>query len=308
MRDCWHFITRDDLIFTVRGNFHPNGYLRSAGLYFPNKNGKGVYFGKKYSKDVDEFGDKWVEIKHPEHVINDEKGKRIQVPKKDIKRYFDPFDISQDLREFIKTTKWGRLISILEELIPRKDIGFIGSYLIGFPTKDSDIDIIIRGLENLKKIKENFDYILNRLAGVKFLDNHLRGISLKKYHKIYSKRKNDFSRMIDNRWPTIRTKDFMTKLRFVPKENEIKFPVLKNRLKEKFSLKGVVLDDIGTNFMPRFFKVSTKKGNFDVMTYFWDFAYCVEVDDKVDIRGSYDSKNRTLLLSNPKQHGLKFEN
>jgi len=73
MKDCWHFVTKDGLIFTIRGNVHPKGFIRAIGLYFIDKKGNRIYNGESYSKIVDEYGEKWVREKHPEYIINDEK-------------------------------------------------------------------------------------------------------------------------------------------------------------------------------------------------------------------------------------------
>ena len=201
-------------------------------------------------------------------------------------------------------TKWKELIKILEELIPKEDIGFIGSYLIGFQTEKSDIDIVIRGIDNLKKIKENFGYILKKLNATNKLDNYLTEISLKKYYNFYSKEKNDFSKMIENRWATIRTSEYMTKLRFIPNKYEIKFPEIKNKITD-FEINGKVIDDFGTNFMPRFFKITTGNKEYSVLTYFWDYTYCVKIGDKVTINGSLFEKD-IIVINNRKRHGVKF--
>lgn len=304
MKDCWHFITKDGLIFATRGNFHSEGFIRSIGLYLPDKNGDRIYSGKKYSKIVDEYGDKWVKEKHPEYVVDDEKGIRILTPIEDIDKYFNPFEISGETRELIKKTKWGKLIHILEELMPKEDIGIIGSYLMGFPTEKSDIDIVIRGLKNLKIIKSKFDYILKKLDATPDLDEYLTKISLDKYYGFYSKDKNNFSQMIKNRWATIRTKEYLTKLRFVPKEDEVKSPRIKNKLKE-IEVKGRVVDDIGTNFMPRFFKIQTETREYFVLTYFWDYTYCVKKEDNVIINGSLFDEN-IVVINNRIKHGVNF--
>lgn len=304
MKDCWHFITKNDLIFTIRGNIHPEGFVRSVGLYFPDNNGERIYEERNYYKIVDEHGDKWVKYKCPEYIKYDEEGIKMLVPISHIKKYFDPFKISERTRFLIKKTKYYRLISILEKLIPKEDIGFIGSYLIGFPTEKSDIDIVIRGVENLEIIRNNFDIILRHLNATDKLNEDLLRISLEKYHSIYNKERNDFLGMIKNRWPTINNNLFMTKLRFVPRDNEIIFPRPHIKIQEK-NVEGVVIDDIGTNFMPRFFRIKSEEGEFVIMTYFWDYTYCVKNKDIVSVSGSLFKEN-IILINDKENHGIKF--
>lgn len=304
MKDCWHFITKDNLIFTTRGDNHPRGYILSVGLYYPDEKGDREYSGLIYSKKVDEYGDKWVKLICPGYVRKNNLGDQILVPVEDIDKFFDPFLVSQETREIIKRSKWGALIKILEEIIPQEDIGLIGSYLIGFPTMNSDIDIILRGVDNMEKIRNNFKLILKKLNATNDLDNLLKEISLNKYNKLYSPEKNDFSRMIQNRWPTIRTREYVTKLRFVPKEGEIIFPDIKNKVDE-IEIKGEVINDLGTNFMPRFFKIKTETGLYFVLTYFWDYTYCVKKGDNVKVRGFLFDDN-IIMINDRKKHGILF--
>lgn len=304
MKDCWHFITKKGFIFTIRGDIHPKGKILSIGIYCLDKKGNREYNGKKYSKKVDEYGEKWVKEFHPEYIIKNDFITQILVPEEDIDKYFNPFEISDEAKEKMKKTKWGNLILVLEELIPKEDIGFIGSYLIGFPTEKSDIDILIRGLDNLRKIKENLDYILRKLNATNDLGESLTKISLEKYYGFYSKDKNNFSKMIKNRWPTIRTPEYMTKLRFTPKDNEIDFPILKDRL-SNIEIKGNVIDDLGINFMPRFFKIKTNQVEYTIVTYFWDYAYCVKKGDEVIVNGDL-FENNIIAINNKTNHGVKF--
>jgi len=304
MKDCWHFMTKDRFIFTTRGDMHPPGLILSAGVYCPDENGDRTYKGVRYSKKIDEYGEEWIKQKHPEYVVKNESGNRILVPSGEIERYFNPFDIPDKTRKVMKETKWGGLMKIIEELVPKGDIGFIGSYLMGFPTENSDVDMIIRGMENLKRVRENFDYVLNKLNARDNLDEDLTRISLEKYYNLYSNEKNDFSRMIENRWPTIRTPEYMTKLRFVPKDKEVNFPKMEDRLKE-IEISGKVVDDIGTNFMPRFFMVKSDDREYTVMTYFWDYTYCVVNGDKIKISGRL-FKDDVVAINDRTKHGIIF--
>jgi len=304
MKDCWHFITKDGFIFTTRGSVHPKEFILSIGVYYPDPNGNREYEGVKYSKRIDEYGEEWIKQYRPEYIVQNESGRQILVPIKDVKKYFDPFKISLEEKDFVRGTKWGKLIETLEKLIPTEDIGFIGSRLIGFPSENTDIDIVIRGVDNLKKIKQNFDIILKQLSATDNIGEALTKISLEKYENLYVKEKNNFSKMIKNRWPTIKTFEYMTKLRFIPREGEIIFPPLKKKLKE-IEIKGRVIEDIGTNFMPRFFKIKADTGEYSVITYFWDYTYCVKKNDKVMINGSLFEDN-VISLNNRNKHGINF--
>lgn len=304
MIDYSHFVTNDGLIFIARGNNQPISGVRAAAIYRPCQDGSRLFNGQRYKKEVDEFGGLWLGQIRPDYFVDDDLGPHIIVPNQDIRKWFDPFIVLDETRARLRK-KWPDLISEIEGIVPREDIGFIGSYLLGFQNEKSDIDMIIRGLNNLNKIRANFKGISERLNSVSWLDQHRLETSLKKYHSIYSEANNNFSEMIGNRWPTIRTNDFMTKLRFAYKDGEEpKIPSL-NKKVDEIVVEGRVIDDLGVNFMPRVFRLSSGNEEFNVQTYFWDFTYCVKKGDKIKVKASRFEGN-SLFICNPSLHGIKF--
>jgi predicted nucleotidyltransferase len=305
MKDYWHFMTKEGDIFTTRGNIHPEGKLLSVGVYCLDDDGERDFLNNKYKKSVDEFGNKWIGKKYPSYVEIGDLGSRVFVPIDDIKLFFNPFSVSNDMRGKMEKTMWGKLINVLERFVPKKDIGFIGSYLIGFPQENSDIDIVVRGVDNLKIIRDNFRNILNELDAYNNLDESRLGISLKKYNSIYSSKNNNFRNMIKNRWPTVRTDEYMTKIRFSIDSKELSLPEIRGSKIKNIEVLGDVIDDLGTNFMPRFFKIKCDNEFYDVLTYFWDYTYCVKNGDKVKIRGNLFQGNN-ILLCDRRKHGILF--
>jgi predicted nucleotidyltransferase len=305
MKDHTHFITKDNLIFTTRGDHHEKGYIRAAAIYFPNKNGEKFIKRIKFEKEIDEFGDGYLKAMKPEYVRNDDEGNYILVPKKDILKVFEPYKALPKQKIKIKRKFYG-LLRILRKIVPKKDIGLIGSYLIGFANKSSDIDIIVRGKENMKKIKKNMPLILDNLNSKNFLNEKKKIKSIIKYENKYNKENNDFSEMIDRRWPTISNNNYLTKIRFSYDKKEcpeIRF----NKFKEEIKIEGIVIDDIGTNFMPRSFIIKSKNKKFIIYTYFWDFTYCVKKGDFITVKGSLFDRNK-ILICKQKEHGIKFRN
>ena len=78
----------------------------------------------------------------------------------------------------------------------------------------------------------------------------------------------------------------------------------KKKIKE-IVIQGQVIEDIGTNFMPRFFKIKTDAGEYSVITYFWDYTYCVKKNDEVMINGSLFEDN-VISLNDRNKHEINF--
>ena len=305
MKDHIHFITKDGFIFTTKGDIHDEQYVRSAALYRASTSGKRELCGINYEKEIDELGTGWLRKAKLDYCVRDEIGPRILVPTKDITDIFDPFSVFEFVKWKTKDTQWKQLVDELEKIFPREDIGFIGSYLIGFPSLDSDLDIVIRGKDNLAIAKQEIDNLRSRLGAVQVLDSWREEVSLKKYHAVFNSDFNDFMEMIKRRWSTIRTSEFMLKLRFAYKYHEIPSPTFRHSQGERTIIGNVLVDD-GVNFMPRVF---TLMGNdhkiYQVFTYFWDYSFCVTNGDRVSVKASLFDENK-LLLKEPKEHGIRF--
>ncbi|MBS3145064.1 nucleotidyltransferase domain-containing protein [Candidatus Woesearchaeota archaeon] len=306
MKDYTHFLTKDKIIFTTRGNIHPKGFIRSAALYRNIKEGSRKLENLLFDKEVDEFGTKWVYKTNPSYVKNDKYGRYILVPEEDIVKSFDPFskEVQERVKLALENSVWGTLFRNLTKLIPIEDIGFIGSFLMGFSTKESDLDIVVRGKKNLEIIKNNFKELLKTLKAINVPKEDIIDISLKKYYSIYNKNENDFRKMMERRWSTIVTKDYMLKIRFSYKESEIDEIIPKIKQREAI-VEGQVIDDTGVDFMPRSFKLKSKNKEYLVQTYFWDFTYCVKKGDIIKVK-AYLFDNKVLYLCEPEKHGIKF--
>ena len=305
--DCTHFITKDKIIFTTRGNIHPKNYVRAAVLYIPNESGVKILDGQAYEKCINETGENLKYKIKPQYLKNDKTGKYIIIPKKDIVKTFSPFDrkIKDKIFNELRSSKWKELLEELKQIVPIEDIGFIGSYLIGFQNSDSDLDIIIKGSNNLYKIQKNFNAILKKLNGKNNLNSKIFKISLEKYYSIYNRTTNDFSSMIKRRWPTISTANFTLKLRFSLKDDETNKYKFRKK-KGTVEIVGLVTNDAGTNFMPRTFSLISNGKNYTAITYFWDYAYCVKTGDRVIVNAFLFNDN-LLLISDVDKHGIKFK-
>jgi predicted nucleotidyltransferase len=299
--DHTHFKTREGIIFTTRGFCHPRDKIRAIPLYKPSLNGC-------LEKSVDEFGDRWLYQVHPNWIQESSFGRGIFVPASEISETYDPFKSEEKIKGLDDKIAI-QIISSLQEIgVDKKDIGLLGSYLFDTGRKPHDVDLIIRGLENMTLIKTNFRDLLRDVGGKNSPSEEYTKKSIPRYEEKYNSDSNDFAKMIVRRWPTIHVPGkFFGKLRFTYKPNEIAAlepPVGEALMNE--ALSGEVTNDIGTNFMPRHFQLRSDNKQVKVLTYFWDFSYCVRTGDRVVLKGDYYPQSSMLMLSNPKKHGVKF--
>lgn len=308
--DHTHIITKNRDIFTVRG-FNFDKKIFGVPIYFKtesNNLGCRIYKNTLYEKFIDEYAERYFNL-YPKLVVKTNYGIRIKIPERNILKTFDPFSNFSKIYNNINKKIYKKIIDGLKIFISPKDIGFIGSRLIGFSTKDSDLDIVIRGMDNYQAIKSNFKKYLSCIGAQSAITQQQYDKSIKKYEYLFNKKYNDFGCMILNRWPTVYIPHkVFYKLRFTynpQKDDFFRAPQI-NNLKEG-QLAGKVIEDIGVAFMPRRFKILNSVGKiYTIITYFWDFSYCVSTGDQVNIKGSIDYNKNIIVIKDRRNHGIKF--
>lgn len=302
MIDHTHFKTIDGLVFTTRGFFHPETSVRAVPVYKPSQDPIVL------NKSLDEFGDIWLKKEHPSYVQQSIFGQGIFVPNQKIAKIYDPFQRTLEILSKIDDVWSQKIIQTLLDLgIEVNDLGFIGSNLVDTGRKPHDLDLIIRGKENLNQIRQNFHKILCLLGAKNSPNEEYISKSTRRYEEKFNSVHNDFGEMIQRRWPTINIPNkFFGKLRFTYLPEEVpSVRILGKFISEKL-LCGEVTDDSGTNFMPRTFSIESQNNKYEALTYFWDYSYCVKKWDRVIIKGSLYDHN-FILLNKPKKHGIRFK-
>jgi len=153
--------TVDGLFFAVKGLHHPPGITIAYLRYMPNPKGERVRNGRRYERLYDlEQTEDTLRRNFPQYLNRiEEKNLTLQsVPSKYILKIYHP---REKLREIIEKQE-GDLQKIIAKLaealqnkgVPRKAIGLSGSLLINLARSDSDVDIIVYGMENGRKAYE----------------------------------------------------------------------------------------------------------------------------------------------------------
>lgn len=153
--------TSEGLIFDVKGLVHPHGRIVAFIRYYPNENGdrkrNRLVYGKVYS-----FPDRYILLKKrfPKYVVYDPVFDEIlcEVPVSDAKKRLDPVEKLVRFRSCRildpLQSKALQLAQLLRKTskIPWSAIGISGSLLAGLHTASSDIDPIIYGSANCRRV------------------------------------------------------------------------------------------------------------------------------------------------------------
>ena len=310
INDHTHIKMKNGDICTTRG-FCDEKRVFVVPLYFKNPKGDKILNNARYEKFVDEFLERYKHIK-PGSIFETSYGKRMVINTDDIEETYDPFGKTEAIFISLNEAIYKRVIESLSKFVPLDDIGFIGSSLVGFDERDeSDLDLIIRGLDNYKIVRENFNNVLSNIGAECGISQKQYDKSIVKYSSLFNSEFNDFGEMIKNRWSTIYIpEELFCKIRFTYnpiKENPFFAPEIKIE-KSTEEIKGTVVKDSGTSFMPRHFDIKTESGEiYRVITYYWDYSCCVANLDQVKVFGYIDRKNNVISISDTRKHGVKFD-
>ncbi len=310
--DLDYFFTKDGIFYIVRGYYHPERGVFANPVYWPDKNGNRLHSnGKRYYKDVVEFNKKTFSL-HSEYCHNFVPHNFPLVSRKDIVEVFRPRDKMQQFLEEEKGTIWHDIILYLVETmsVSPEDIGIFGSYLVGLNknTKGQhikDIDFVIYGLDNFVAVKNGMEKLLKHFGFGHISDEHIRYHAAKFGREFFSSA-NTFEKILANKWSSIQVAPgLLNTLRFVYEEKEIPLNPIKNGVKEICKITGEVINDLGSNFMPRVFSMQLGKVEYTVVTYCWAFQSCVKKGNRVEITGNLHDDCRTISVD-ASNHGIKI--
>ena len=183
-----HFvITIDNLIFEIKGIVHPRNRVIAYLRYVPTTSEAydlDVGYRKVYALDERET---YLQNNYPSYLwFSESHGRIVQsVPNDKIKFMFDPVDCLASLRNC--TGQISDLeqasVNLSEKLvkvtgIEWADIGLTGSQLVGVARKDSDIDLVVYGLDACKKFYSSLSRNITSIMGIEryagtLLDKHV---------------------------------------------------------------------------------------------------------------------------------------
>ena len=170
-----HFIiTKDDLVFEIKGIVHPRDRVIAYLRYVPTSDSNLMY-RKVYELDKRET---YLQSNYPSYLWYSEPHGRVvqSVPNDRIKSMLDPVERLTNLRDC--TGKISDLeqasVKLARELVEStgiewSDIGLTGSQLVGVARKDSDIDLVVYGEDACRKF---FSELSKNIASITSIDRY----------------------------------------------------------------------------------------------------------------------------------------
>jgi len=310
MNDLDYLLLQDGTIHLVMGPHHPQGFLRTLPVYWPDPDGErfnqelgrmkkivaepNPELAKTYRYYQHSFRPTFATIV-PVNVV-----KKVYQPRVAFQRFLTSEPVNSIWRNLAE--------SLLKMGLKSNDIGIFGSTLVGLDKIDAhrqkDIDFLLYGQESCRLVRLKINR-LRSLTSAKPLSAAHRRYQTNKYARNLTNNVNNFDFTLKNKWSSLEfAPGLVSTLRFVYKENEIPDNPLATPIMAETTVEGPVVDDFGANFMPRTFSLRTASGRLvKVASYFWAHQACVKVGDQVIVRGSLH-QNNTVTISRP-DHGIK---
>jgi hypothetical protein len=259
--------TKAGLIFDVKGLVHPPGKIIAFPRFIPDPSGNRKREGHKYKKIYSlskrfEF----LEQKFPQYIVYDPifDEKLCEVPLEDVKRHHKPVDHLQKLRHIKKLDVLERdaleFFKLLKNCVNMhwNKVGISGSLLIRLHTRNSDIDPIVYGTRNCRKVYEALK------ALQKDPKSPLKSYSTEELQELFKFRVKDTQTSFEDFVRTESRKVLQGKfkkrdyfMRFVKDWNEIKaeYGAIRYKNVGYAKIKAVAEDDSEAIFTPCSYKI-----------------------------------------------------
>lgn len=166
--------TSEGSLFDVKSLIHPPNRIIAFLRYFPDKKGEREKNGRSYSK-VYSLSKRYTLLKerYPQYLVYDPvfDEKLCEVPVDSVKNQYKPVE---KLRELLSSNSLDMLESLALQLakqlkeianIPWNAIGISGSIMVRLHKPSSDIDAIVYGSKNCRKVHSTLENLLSEKQG-----------------------------------------------------------------------------------------------------------------------------------------------
>lgn len=261
----------EDVIFDVKGLVHPPEKVIAFPRFVPDKKGSRIRNGVKYGK-VYTISERFAFLERtiPKYVVHNEvfDEKLCEVPLRNVKKVYNPVEGLKRFRESeelddLERTALGCLKILKEKTnVPWSKLGVSGSVLVGLRTDASDIDLIVYGGENCRKVYA----ALRRL--IEEGDTPFKPYGLKDLQRLFNFRSKDTIMSFEDFVKVESRKTFQGKFdgrdyffRFVKDWNEIgeKYGDVRYKNCGYAKIEATVVDDTGAIFTPCTYNIEDVK-------------------------------------------------
>ena len=164
--------SKEDLIFDVKGIVHPKDRIIAFVRYVPDDKNSHTY--RKIYALPERY--RYLKENHPKYLYHDQRGRGLLqcVPKGDLLEVYNPITKLQQISEMnplhldLLEKQTIELVKILtdETKINPQTIGISGSILVNLQKDDSDIDLVVYGMENGSKIHQAMPDIFDKNSNI----------------------------------------------------------------------------------------------------------------------------------------------
>jgi len=257
----------EGFIFDVKGLVHPPGKVIAFPRFISAPSGNRKYEQKTYKKIYNISARfKFLEQNFPHYIVYDPifDEKLCEVPVEDVKRHHKPVDRLQKLRHGKKLDELERAALEFFELlksyanVPWNKVGISGSLLVRLHTRNSDIDPIVYGTRNCRKVYDTLK------ALQKEPKSSLKAYSTEELQELFKFRVKDTQTSFEDFVRTESRKVLQGKfkkrdyfMRFVKDWNEVKarYGAIRYKNVGYAKIKAAVEDDSEAIFTPCSYKI-----------------------------------------------------
>jgi hypothetical protein len=258
---------KEDSIFDVKGLVHPPGKVIAFPRFIPDPSGNREREGHKYEK-IYSFSKRFefLEQNFPQYIVYDSifDERLCEVPLEDVKHHHKPVIRLRELRCSEELDELERDVLEFFELlkncvnVPWGKMGISGSLLVRLHTRDSDIDPIVYGTENCRKV---YDMLKTLQKDPK---SSLKAYSTEELQELFKFRVKDTQTSFEDFVRTESQKVLQGKfkkrdyfMRFVKDWNEVKtrYDAVRYKNVGYAKIKAVVEGDLEAIFTPCSYKI-----------------------------------------------------
>ena len=259
--------TKDDIIFDVKGLVHPQSKVIAFPRFIPDSRGNRAHENLNYVK-VYSLSERFqfLEQKYPHYIVYDSifDEKLCEVPLKDVKHYYQPINRLQELRCSENLDALERDVLEFMELlknnanVPWNTMGISGSLLAKLHTPKSDIDPIIYGSRNCRRVHEALKSLIYETK------SHVKAYSTKELRELFNFRVRDtqvpFKDFVRTESRKVLQGKFRNReyfMRFVKDWGEIdeKYGEIRYKNVGYANIKAIIEDDSEAIFTPCSYKI-----------------------------------------------------
>jgi predicted nucleotidyltransferase len=257
----------NEIIFDVKGLVHPPEKVIAFPRFIPDSLGNHVQEEVAYRKIYSISARfKFLEQNFPQFIVYDSifDEKLCEIPLENVKHHYKPVDRLQELRHCNRLDGLEKgALSFLEPLkdhvnMPWSKMGISGSLLTKLHTPSSDIDPIIYGSENCRKIHEALKFLMQDSK------SHVKAYTIEELQKLFEFRVKDtkvafkdFVRTEQRKVLQGKFKDRDYFMRFVKDWREIreKYGTIQYKNMGHARIKAEIADDSEAIFTPCSYKL-----------------------------------------------------